>query len=151
MFLYFRRSYGSHLWNEICLKNIEIIQYFCRPFPNKETRTFCYSFKYIITRSYFSWKATRKICGAVKSGVREFSETGFKVITGKAISLHVILKKSVPTCTQVALIIQRLGKGFAHFMFTTNRQLYPQIKSAKKVWSAWIVNRVTEKNSSCLD
>ena len=28
-------------------------------------------------------KATRKICGAVKSEVREFSATGFKVITGK--------------------------------------------------------------------
>ena len=27
-------------------------------------------------------KATRKICGAVKSGVREFSTTGFKITTG---------------------------------------------------------------------
>ena len=27
-------------------------------------------------------KATRKICGAVKSGVREFTETGFKIETG---------------------------------------------------------------------
>ena len=27
-------------------------------------------------------KASRKICGAVKSGIREFSSTGFKVVTG---------------------------------------------------------------------
>ena len=27
-------------------------------------------------------KASRKICGAVKSGVREFSTTGFKITTG---------------------------------------------------------------------
>ena len=27
-------------------------------------------------------KATRKICGAVKSGVREFSSTGFQITTG---------------------------------------------------------------------
>ena len=28
------------------------------------------------------FQATRKVCGAVKSGVREFSATGFKVVTG---------------------------------------------------------------------
>ena len=27
-------------------------------------------------------QASRKICGAVKSGVREFSATGFKIMTG---------------------------------------------------------------------
>ena len=35
-------------------------------------------------------KATRKICGAVKSEVREFSATGFKVITGKDSQLALV-------------------------------------------------------------
>ena len=30
------------------------------------------------------FQATRKICGAVKSGVREFTTTGFKIMTGSA-------------------------------------------------------------------
>ena len=28
-------------------------------------------------------QASRKICGAVKSGVREFATTGFKISTGR--------------------------------------------------------------------
>ena len=38
--------------------------------------------RFLIFHPLYFFQASRRICGAVKSGVREFSTTGFKVMTG---------------------------------------------------------------------
>ena len=56
-------------------------------------------------------QASRKICGAVKSGVREFTETGFKIVTGVLTGIN---RSQIDVFSiKVAQIIQHQVKDFA--------------------------------------
>ena len=69
----------------------------CQKKCDKQFALICFNLNVDICVYYLhSYKATRKICGAVKSGVREFTSTGFKITTGEKIcSANVDFNKKI--------------------------------------------------------